>query len=102
MVKNKICGDMGIAGLGAAQATTTGKVADSAKIGRNASTIAMITDKTPEEIETDGIECGNKKLRVVLNRNGMQMASGEYIDLKFNGNLISYEEAQQHIPQEPF
>lgn len=102
MVKNKICGDMGICGLGAAQATVNGKVADSAKIGRNASTIAMITDKTPEEIEVDGPECGNKKLRIVLNRNGMQMAPGEYIDLRFDGNHILYEEARQHIPVTPY
>ena len=102
LVKNKICGDMGIAGLGAAQATVTGKVADSAKIGRNASTIALITEKTPDEIETDGEECGNKKLRVVLNRNGMQMAPGEYIDLKFDGNHVLYTEAEQHVPQTPY
>ena len=76
---------MGICGIGAAQATTTGKVADSAKIGRNASTIAIIQDKTAEEVEADGAECGNKKLRVILNRNGMQHASGEYIDLQFKG-----------------
>ena len=63
MVKNQICGEMNIAGIGAAQATVTGKLADSAKIARNASTIAMISDKTPEEIEADGAECGNKKLR---------------------------------------
>ena len=93
---------MGICGIGAAQATVNGKVADSAKIGRNASTIALIQDKTPEEIEADGEECGNKKLRVVLNRNGMQHAPGEYIDLVFSGNIISYEEAKQHIPQMPF
>lgn len=102
MVKNKICGDMGISGIGAAQATVNGKVADSAKIGRNASTIALIQDKTPEEIEADGQECGNKKLRVVLNRNGMQMAPGEYIDLQFDGNNIMYSEAKQHVPQVPF
>lgn len=102
MVKNKICGDMGICGIGAAQATVNGKVADSAKIGRNASTIALIQDKTPDEIEADGAECGNKKLRVVLNRNGMQMAQGEYIDLQFDGNHILYAEAKQHIPQTPF
>lgn len=98
MVKNKICGDMGIYGIGAAQATVSGKVADSAKIGRNASTIALIQAKTPEEIDADGPECGNKKLRVVLNRNGMQHAPGEYIDLNFDGNKISYEEAVQHTP----
>ncbi|MCI9516627.1 MAG: hypothetical protein HFI79_06820 [Lachnospiraceae bacterium] len=102
MVKNKICGDMGICGVGAAQATNTGKVADSAKIGRNASTIAIIQDKTPEEVANDGAECGNKKLRVILNRNGMQHAAGEYIDLQFNGNLISYEQAKQHIPNVPY
>lgn len=102
MVKNQIAGDLGIAAIGAAQATSTGKLADSAKIARNASTIAMITDKTPEEIEADGPECGNKKLRVVINRNGMQMGPNEYIDLKFDGNHILYEEAKQHIPTEPF
>ncbi len=102
MVKNKICGDMGICGIGAAQATVTGKVADSAKIGRNASTIALIQDKTPEEVLADGVECGNKKLRVVLNRNGMQMAPGEYIDLFFDGNLIKYTEAKQHTPISPY
>jgi len=93
---------MGIAGIGAAQATSVGKVADSAKIGRNASTIALIQSKTQDEIETDGAECGNKKLRILLNRNGMQHAPGEYIDLRFDGNKILYEEAKQHIPQTPF
>jgi len=102
LVKNKICGDMGICGIGAAQATTAGKVADSAKIGRNASTIAIIQDKTPEEIAEDGEQCGNKKLRVILNRNGMQHAADEYIDLRFDGNHILYEEAVQHTPQVPF
>lgn len=102
MVKNQICGEMGICGVGAAQATINGKVADSAKIGRNASTIALIQDKTPEEVEADGAECGNKKLRVILNRNGMQMAQGEYIDLFFDGNHIMYSEAKQHIPQSPY
>ena len=102
MVKNQICGEMGICGIGAAQATINGKVADSAKIGRNASTIALIQDKTPEEVEADGADCGNKKLRVILNRNGMQMAQGEYIDLFFDGNRIMYSEAKQHIPQTPY
>ena len=102
MVKNQICGEMNIAGIGAAQATSAGRVADSAKIGRNASTIALIQDKTPEEIEVDGVECGNKKLRICLNRNGAQMSQEEYIDLFFEGNKIRYSEAKQHIPQTPF
>jgi replicative DNA helicase len=102
MVKNELAGKLNIAAIGAAQATSTGKLADSAKIARNASTIAMITDKTPEEIEADGPECGNKKLRVVINRNGMQMGPQEWLDLRFDGNHILYEEAKQHIPTEPF
>ena len=102
LVKNKLAGALNIPALGAAQASANGRLADSAKIGRNASTIIMIDDKTPEEIETDGPECGNKKLRIVLNRNGAQMSEGEYIDMKFNGNLISYEEAKQHQPVLPY
>lgn len=102
MTKNQICGEMNIAGIGAAQATASGKVADSAKIGRNASTIMLLQDKLPEEIEADGPECGNKKLRIVLNRNGAQMAPDEYIDLMFRGNFISYEEAAQHVVQTPY
>lgn len=102
LVKNTLAGDMGIAAIGAAQATTTGKVADSAKIGRNASTIIMLTDKTQEEVERDGPECGNKKMRVVLNRNGAQMAPDEYIDMQFSGDRILYEEAKQHQPAIPY
>ena len=102
VVKNRVAGDMGIAAIGAAQATSTGKLADSAKIARNASTICMIQDKSPDEIEEDGPECGNKKLRVVFNRNGMQMSADEYIDLFFDGNHVQYREAQQHIPCSPF
>ena len=102
LVKNEICGALNIAGIGAAQATAAGRLADSAKIARNASTIIMMQDKTPEEIERDGEECGNKKLRVVLNRNGMQHAAGEYIDMRFSGNHVLYEEAKQHVPEIPF
>ena len=88
--------------MAAAQLTVGGKLADSAKIARNASTIVVMLDKTPEEIEADGVECGNKKLIVQLNRNGMQHASGEYLDVFFNGNIVWLEEAKQHIPQTPY
>lgn len=102
LVKNKIAGDMDIAAVGAVQATSTGKIADSAKIARNASTIALITDKTMEEIERDGRNCGNKKLRVVFNRNGAQMMSEEYIDLQFVGDKILYQQADQHAVVQPY
>ena len=100
--KIKPCPEAGKDTFYVRRGTINGKVADSAKIGRNASTIAMIQDKTPDELAADGPECGNKKLRVVLNRNGMQHASGEYIDMAFDGNHISYEEAKQHIPVQPY
>lgn len=101
-VKNDLAGKLGIAALAAAQLTESNKLADSAKIVRNASTIMMMLDKTPEEIEMDGEECGNKKLIVTQNRNGMQHAPGEYIDLLFDGNRVTLTEANQHIPQDPF
>lgn len=94
---------MNIAGIGAAQSTTGGVLADSKKIARNASTIIMIQNKDQREIETDGEECGNKKLIVRFNRNGPQMGNGEYLDMVFDGNRIMYEEApKQHMPQSPY
>lgn len=102
MIKNDICGAMKIAGLAAAQLTESGKLADSAKIARNASTILLLTDKTQDEIAEDGVECGNKKLIVSRNRNGMQHVDGEYIDVSFMGDLCTLFEAKQHIPQSPY
>lgn len=94
---------MNIAAIGAAQATQYNRLADSAKIARNASTIVMLIDKTKEEIETDGPECGNKKMVVTVNRNGGQHTDGEYIDLLFDGDHISYEEApKQHRIETPY
>lgn len=102
MIKNDLCGAMKIAGLAAAQLTESGKLADSAKIARNASTILLLVDKTPNEIEEDGAECGTKKLIVYKNRNGMQHMQGEYIDIDFNGDLCTLTEAKQHIPNDPY
>jgi replicative DNA helicase len=102
MIKNDLCGAMGISGLAAAQLTESGRLADSAKIARNASTILLLTDKSQSEIEEDGLECGNKKLIVSRNRNGMQHVDGEYIDIAFTGDQCTLEQAKQHIPQEPY
>lgn len=102
VIKNVVCGSMDVAGLGAAQAKENHGIADSVKIGRNASTIMMLDAKTPQEIEADGPECGNKKLFIKFNRNGEQMFEGEYIDLAFNGNKILFEEAKQHAELSPY
>ena len=102
LIKNKVAGDMSIAAIGAAQATATGKLADSAKIARNASTIIMLGEKTQNEMDADGPECGNKKMCVIVNRNGPQMSANQYIDLRFVGDNILYEEAKQHTPEDPY
>lgn len=102
LIKNNIAGAMDIAALAAAQLTDAGKLADSAKIARNASTVVLLLDKTADELIADGVNSGNKKLIVQFNRNGAQHTQGEYIDIAFNGNVISLEEAEQHVPQTPY
>lgn len=103
ILKNKIAGEMGLCGLTAAQATATGRIADSARIARSMSTVISISDKSPEQIHTDGTDA-TKKLRVVFNRNGPQMTSeNEWIDMKFDGSTITYEQAaKQHEVEEPY
>ena len=102
-LKNRIAGEMGICALTAAQTTSTGKIADSARIARNVSTVITILDKTIEEYETDGTGA-TKKMRVLFNRNGDQHKDGEYIDMEFEGSLCLYREAKrQHAEQDkPF
>ena len=103
MIKNKVAGDMNLIAVGAAQTTSSGRLADSAKIARNASTIIFITEKTDEEIEQDGgLEYGNKKLQVAFNRNGSQHRDGEYISMTFKGDIISYEESKQPVQETPY
>lgn len=103
MLKNRVCGDMGLCGLTAAQATNTGKIADSARIARSVSTVVSILDKSVEEVEADNGECGTKKLRVVFNRNGAQMQEDEWIDMEFHGSTITYKQAErQHAIIDPY
>lgn len=103
LIKNEIAGKMGIAALAAAQLTAGNKLADSAKISRNASTIILLVDKTNEEMAEDGMDSGRKKLVVVQNRNGMQHVEGEWINIDFNGNVCLLTEARtKHVPKEPY
>ena len=97
MIKNDICGDMGIPGLGAAQMNPDGSVALSKNIARNTSTLITLERKAPEDIFRDGNSCGNTRLRVVFNRNGEQHNSNEWIDIQYDGNTLNYHQAQnQH------
>lgn len=101
---HEIAGTFNIPVLCACQATDSGKVADSAKIARNVDSLIMLMQKTPEEIQRDGPECGNKKLFVYANRNGEQMVdpSVDFIDMNFQGNIISYTQAEQHRIEVPY
>lgn len=102
-LKNSIAGDMNVCGITAAQATASGKIADSAKIARHVSTVISIIDKSIEEIEEDGPACGTKKMVVRYNRNGAQMSENEWIDMEFDGSTLTYSEAtMQHAPVAPY
>lgn len=101
-LKNKIAGEMGICALTAAQATSAGKLADSARIARSASTVIMLQDKSLEEI-AEMPDCGVKKMRVRFNRNGSQMSEEEWIDMDFDGSTCTYTQAKsQHGTLDPF
>lgn len=101
-LKNRIAGEMGICSLTAAQATATGKIADSAKIARYVSTVISVTDKSMDEVDNDGTGA-TKKLRVQFNRNGAQMNENEWIDMCFDGSTVTYSESPvQHVMETPY
>lgn len=105
ILKNKIAGEMGICGLTAAQMTSTGKIADSARIARSMSTVVAIMDSKPEEVVDNPPPNGakRKKLRVVYNRNGAMMDDNDWIDMDFYGGTLYYQQsAIQHSREEPF
>lgn len=98
-LKNKIAGEMKICGLTAAQATSTGKIADSARIARSMSTVISIIDKSLEQINAEGTG-STKLMRVLFNRNGAQMHDKEGIDLMFDGSTLSYWECDRQTSRE--
>jgi replicative DNA helicase len=94
-LKNQICGELELAGLGSAQLDRLGtKISDSSKVERYASTICYLHRKTQEEILRDGKDCGNMKLSVSFNRNGGMTDEGQYINLVLNGDLCLVQQAK--------
>jgi hypothetical protein len=96
-LKNNVAGDLNIAILAGAQLNRNNQVADSDKLERYVSASMLWRDKTAEEIQRDGLDCGNFALTVDLNRLGEQMSDEEFIDFKFDGNRMRIEEAKKHI-----
>ena len=96
-LKNNVAGDLDIALLAGAQLNRGDQVADSDKIERYVSASLWWRDKDGNEVQKDGLKCGNYALTVDLNRLGEQMVEDEYIDFMFDGSKMRISEAQQHI-----
>ena len=104
-LKNRCAGELGIPILAIAQLNRGLEIADSYKIEQFSSTVALLKRKDIKEIQRDGVDCGDYKLFVKLNRLGGQMSDieTEYIDLNFKGNIVSFEQAKkQHEEPSPF
>lgn len=94
-IKNQICGELNLAGLGSAQLDRAGtKISDSSKVERYASTICYLHRKTTDEILQDSKECGNMKLSISFNRNGSMTEESQYINLTMNGDLCRVSQAK--------
>jgi replicative DNA helicase len=103
ILKNYIAGELKLFVLSAVQATSTGAIADSAKIIRNCSALIYLERKTQDTIEADGgNEYGNMQLSVKANRNGMIMGDEEYISLTLDGNRCTFVESKQPERREPY
>lgn len=96
-LKNNVGGKLDLPVLAGAQLNRKNEIGGSYQIEQFASTVLNLIPKTTEEILRDGQECGNYKLFVKLNRNGEQMVDPEeeYIDLYFNGNLATIDQAKE-------
>ena len=105
-LKNKIAGELNLAVLSACQLNRNGEVADSMKINRYLSVGIKWFIKSPEQLLTDGAECGNAGLKIYVNRLGQQMPEDDetiYIDFFFEGDKMNIVEAKQHMVTEtPF
>lgn len=96
-LKNNIAGGLDIPVLSFVQLNRNNEIADSDKIERYASTGLKWVKKTPEEIENDGVQCGNYKLNIMFNRLGGDMDEDDYIDFVFNNKNLDISVAKtQH------
>ena len=95
-LKNNIAGDLNIPVLAGAQLNRNSEIADSIKLLQYCSVAAYWREKTTDELRQDGLECGNYCLNIKLNRLGEQMSEDEYLDFKFDGNIMTISEAKKH------
>lgn len=98
-LKNQIAGELDLAVLTACQLNRVGEVADSDKINRYLSVGIKWDYKTQEMIAKDGLQCGNARAKIYVNRIGRQMQEDDeddYIDFVFDGDRMTIVEAEQH------
>lgn len=74
----------------------TGAVADSQKPERYCDVLMYWKEKTSDEIQRDGLDCGNYKLEIAKNRNGSLTDVDDYIDISFKGDYMKITEAKSH------
>ena len=92
-----LAGHMNIPVLGGLQLNKlTGQVADSMKPERYADVLMYWREKNIEQLQRDGIECGNYYLQVIKNRNGGIHDEDDYCDIKFVGDIMNIREAKSH------
>lgn len=104
-LKNKVGGKLGVPVLAGGQMSPKeNRLADSDKINRYASVIAYWSKKTPEEIKKDGKNLGTHKLFIDYNRLGKQMFEHEYINMVFDGDICTIQQArvQNNIDNDGF
>lgn len=92
----EIAGMENIPILAGAQLNRSGQVADSDKLERYVTVSMYWRQKTQEEEDEEGPECGNFCMNVALNRMGEQMDSDEKINFRFDGNRMRITEAKQY------
>lgn len=97
-IKNIIVGELDLIGLAACQSNRQNDVADSENLKRSCSTLAMLEQKTLEDQDKDGHDCGNMRIRVTHNRNGGFMDYQEWVDIRFVGDECRFEKCTQHTP----
>lgn len=101
-LKNKVAVGMDLSVIAAAQSNRGGDTGESYRIEQYCSTLIKIVEKTADEINRDGIDCGKYKLFVSLNRNGKSHGDidDDYIDINFFGEFMTMQEAKQHVVSE--
>lgn len=98
--KNTIAGKMDLAVLAGAQLNRANEVGSSDKIEMYCSTSIRWFEKTAEQLQRDGIECGNYGASIVLNRNGAQTGEDEYLDISFKGATMRITDANKQHDRE--